>query len=191
MKEYFKLYIKNMVCDRCKLVVRQEFEKIGVEPVEVRLGEVDLTAHPDAPTIEIIRQCLQKLGFELLDDKKEKLIEQIKNIVIQLIHHDSSPGSDINLSEYIAGKLNRDYNFLSHLFSSTEGITLEKYIILQKVEKVKELLVYDELTLSEIAWQLGYSSVQHLSAQFKKITGLTPSHFKEIKAEKRKSLDKI
>lgn len=185
-----KLHIKNMVCDRCKMVVKAELENLGHQPVSVELGEVVLENELSAEEKVNIDKNLQTLGFSLIDDKKSRLIEKIKNLIIELVHRQNST-LKINLSDYLSSQLNHDYNYMTNLFSEVEGTTIEKYFIAQKIEKVKELLVYDELTLSEIAWQLNYSSVAHLSSQFKKVTGLTPSHFKNIRAQKRKPLDKV
>ena len=172
------------------MAVQRVFEDLGHPPVRISLGEVE-TAHPiQKNELEKLRKALVDYGFELIDDTKSKLIEKIKNTVIQSIHH-SNEDLKINYSEYIESHLNRDYAYLSSLFSEVEGTTIEKYVILQKIERVKELLVYDELTLSEIAYQMGYSNVAYLSNQFKKVTGLTPSHFKQVKENKRKPLDEI
>jgi AraC-like DNA-binding protein len=185
-----KLYIKNMVCDRCKMVVNQQLQQLGIEPVSVELGEVVLAQELSAGQKQVLDDRLQALGFALIDDKKSRLIEQIKNQIVALVHHQQN-GLKTNLSDYLSNRLNHDYNYLSTLYSEIEGTTIEKYYIAQKIEKVKELLVYDELSLSEIAYQLNYSSAAYLSNQFKKITGLTPSHFKNIKGSKRKSLDQV
>lgn len=187
-----KLYIKNMVCDRCKMAVEQELNRLGLQPLRVDLGEVDLGKQaPEQETLNTLGERLQALGFELIDDKKSQLIERIKTIIIEQIHYSREP-SKLKLSIFLAEELGYDYNYLSNLFSSIEGITIEQYYIQQKIEKVKELLVYDELSLSEIAWQLGYSSAAYLSNQFKKVTGLSPSHFRQLKdAKQRKSLDKL
>lgn len=179
-----------MVCDRCILVVRQELEKLGLKPVSIKLGEVEIATEPTAAQLNQVKQNLSSLRFELLDNSRKKLIEKIKNIVIEQIHY-SDADDKHNFSEILSTKLLKDYSYLSNLFSDVEGITIEKYIINQKIEKVKELLVYDELSLSEIAFKLGYSSVAHLSSQFKKVTGLTPSHFKNLGGIHRKPLDKI
>lgn len=184
------LYIRNMVCNRCIMVVKDELKKLGFEPLRVQLGEVEVNKELSAAELSTFKNRLGELGFELIDDSKSKLIEKIKLLVIQLIHH-SDGQKDQNYSEYIASKLNKEYNYLSHLFSEVEGTTIEKYIINQKIERVKELLVYNELTLSEIAYSLGYSSVAHLSGQFRKVTGLTPSYFKQLKENRRKPLDKV
>ena len=184
------LYIRNMVCNRCIMVVKSELEKLGFNPLHVQLGEVELKEDVSGEELTPFRNRLDELGFELIDDSKSKLIEKIKLLVIQLIHQRDGQ-LQVNYSNYLASKLNKEYNYLSHLFSEVEGTTIEKYIINQKIERVKELLVYNELTLSEIADYLGYSSVAHLSGQFRKVTGLTPSYFKKLKENKRKPLDKV
>lgn len=179
-----------MVCNRCIMVVRNELEKLGYSPENISLGEVELDRELNDNEKESINNHLQNFGFELIDDKKSRLIGQIKSSIIELVHHQNSELKS-NLSDFLVSKLHHDYTYLSNLFSEVEGTTIEKYFIAQKIEKVKELLVYDELSLSEIAFQLNYSSVAHLSNQFKKVTGLTPSHFKNIKADKRKPLDEV
>jgi AraC-like DNA-binding protein len=179
-----------MVCDRCKIVVKSELEKLGINPLHIALGEVTLTSPLNDEQKALIKNRLDSLGFELTNDKKSRLIEQIKTSIIELVHYNNNE-LRVNLSGYLSDKLHHDYNYISNLFSEIEGTTIEKYFIAQKIEKVKELLVYDELTLSEIAFRLNYSSTAHLSNQFKKVTGLTPSHFKGIKADKRKPLDKV
>ena len=185
-----RYFIKNMVCNRCIMVVQQVFENLGSPPVRISLGEVE-TANPIShDELDKLRKTLVGYGFELIDDIKSQLIEKIKNVVVQSIHHNHED-LKVNYSEYIELNLNRDYAYLSSLFSEVEGTTIEKYIINQKIERVKELLVYDELTLREIANQMGYSNVAYLSNQFKKVTGLTPSHFKQVKENKRKPLDQI
>ena len=172
------------------MAVQQVFESLNNPPVRISLGEVE-TAYPiQENELQKLREALVSYGFELIDDTKSQLIEKIKNTVVQSVHH-SNEDLKINYSEYIESHLNRDYAYLSSLFSEVEGTTIEKYVILQKIERVKELLVYDELTLSEIAYQMGYSNVAYLSNQFKKVTGLTPSHFKQVKENKRKPLDEI
>ena len=183
-------FIKNMVCNRCILVVNNIFESMGYPPSLIILGEVETSEPLSVDEIVNLRESLNSFGFELIDDSKSLIIEKIKTIVIEMVHH-SEDKIKVNFSSLIETKLNKDYTYLSNLFSDVTGITIEKYVINQKIEKVKELLVYDELTLSEISYQLGYSSVSHLSAQFKKITGLTPGHFKMIKEKKRKPLDKV
>lgn len=185
-----KLYIKNMVCNRCILVVKNELEKLNLNPVNIGLGEVTFSEHITESQTASVQNAILPLGFELIDDRKSKIIEKIKNTIIQLVHHQDGQ-LKMNLSDVLKDEISHDYNYLSNLFSDIEGTTIEKYYIAQKIEKVKELLVYDELSLSEIAFQLNYSSVAYLSNQFKKVTGLTPSHFKQIKENKRKPLDKV
>lgn len=187
------LYIKNMVCQRCILVVNQELNKIGLEPARISLGEVVLDKEPDPEQLQQVDRSLQALGFERIDDRKSRIIESIKKKVIQVIHDDVSSLGKLTWSDMLANELHYEYNYLSHLFSSIEGITLEQYIIRQKIERAKELLFYDELNLSQIADALGYSSVAHLSAQFKKITGFTPSEMKKSRSldQNRKPLDSV
>lgn len=185
-----KLYVKNMVCNRCIMVVKDLFEKMGYLPVNIHLGEVEIKETPSLQELSEINKQLRILGFELIDNSKSRTIEKIKNVIIQLIHN-TDTDVKVNYSTYIESKLNKDYTYLSNLFSEIEGTTIEKYIINQKIERVKELLVYDEMTLSEIAYQMGYSSVAYLSNQFKKVTGLTPGHFRQVKENKRKPLDKV
>ncbi len=185
-----KIYIKNMVCNRCKMVVKSTLEKLGLYPVQVELGEIELQESDISTVKDTLKKELQALGFDLLDDKKTQTIEKIKNLITELVHNKNSE-LQVTLSEYLSREIRQDYSALSNLFSEVEGITIEKYYILQKIEKIKELLVYDELTLSEIAFQLNYSSVGYLSNQFKKVTGLTPSHFKKLRTIKRKPLDQL
>lgn len=185
-----KLYIRNMVCDRCKMAVKTELEKAGIVPDQIELGEVSLEKAPQAAQLVQLRNGLKSLGFELIDDHKSRIIEQIKTTIIELVHYQARTQA-LKLSAILADKLNHEYTYLSNLFSSVEGQTIEKYYILQKIERVKELLVYNELTLSQIAYQLGYSSVAHLSAQFKQVTGLTTSAFKALRNYKRAGLDKL
>ncbi len=182
-----------MVCQRCVAAVKQEFEKAGLHPTQITLGEVTLDSEIEEKVQAQLKNNLTALGFELIDDKKGKLIEAIKNLVIQKIHHTERLDRKFNWSDILSDKLRYDYNYLSNLFSSVEGVTLEHYIIHQKIERVKELLFYDELTLGEIADRLGYSSVAHLSSQFKKITGLTPSELKKSRttSAQRKPLDSV
>lgn len=186
-----ELHIKNMVCRRCVIVIREELVKLGLHPVEIELGIVKLEEEEiDADKRSELIEVLNELGFELLDSTRTKLIEQIKNTIINRIFHEDDLTEKINWSKIIADHSFHEYNYLSTLFSSVEGITIEQYIIRQKIEKVKELIFYDELTLSEIANNLGYSSIAHLSAQFKKITGQTPSQFKKIRS-KRQPIDSV
>lgn len=185
-----KLYIKNMVCSRCKMVVKSEFEKLGLQTISVELGEVELEKEISDEQKEVLLENLQVLGFDLMDDKKTKTVERIKNLIVDLVHHKNND-LKINLSDYLAENLNQDYNSLSNLFSEIENTTIEKYFISQKIEKVKELLIYNELSLSEIADILNYSNVAHLSNQFKKITGFTPTSFKQLKDKKRIQIENI
>ena len=173
------------------MVVQQLFESLGHSPTIVELGEVETVEPLTIEQLELLRQKLVALGFELIDDVKSQLIDKIKSTVIEMIHYEKPEAIKMNYSAYLETILNKDYNYLSHLFSDVTGVTIEKYIIHQKIEKVKELLVYGELTLSEIAYHLQYSSVAALSAQFKKVTGLTPKHFKQIKENKRIPLDMV
>ena len=184
------LFIKNMVCNRCIMAVQNELDKLGLEAKDVKLGEVTLDKELTPEEKTNLESVLIPLGFEVIDDKKSRVIEKIKNIIIDLVHYQDNDTKN-NLSDVLSSKLHHDYNYLSNLFSEIEGTTIEKYFIAQKIEKVKELLVYDELSLSEIAFRLNYSSVAYLSNQFKKVTGLTPSHFKQIKEDKRKPLDNL
>ncbi|MCU0419277.1 MAG: AraC family transcriptional regulator [Cyclobacteriaceae bacterium] len=184
------LYIKNMVCDRCKMVVTRELEKQNINFKKVELGEITLVDKIEVNRLKQFKENIERLGFELIDDKKSKLIEKVKTEIINLIY---KPNAKLrtNLSAYLADKIGKDYSSISSLFSEVEGTTIEQYFIHQKIERVKELLVYDELSLSQIADQLTYSSVQHLSKQFKQVIGLTPSHFKKLRDKTRKSLDKV
>jgi AraC-like DNA-binding protein len=172
------------------MAVRQVLNEEGIEYHHVKLGEVELPDQPTAAQIEVLSTRLKALGFELLDDKKSRIVEKIKSTIISVIHQDQEE-LNLKLSAILSEKLGLDYHYLTTLFSSVEGITIEKYTILQRIEKVKELMMYNEMSLSDIAFNMGYSSVQHLSQQFKKITGLTPSRFRELKENKRKSIDKI
>ena len=184
------LHIKNMVCNRCIMVVKSQLEQLGLHPLSVELGIVTL---PDKITDEIyrsVKESLEPFGFELIDDKKSQTIEQIKDTIIELVHYNDND-SKVNLSDYLVSKLHRDYSSLSKLFSEVTNTTIEKYLIAQKIERAKELLVYGELSLNEIADKLNYSSAAYLSAQFKSVTGLTRSYFKKIKENKRKPLDEI
>jgi len=185
------LYIKNMVCHRCIKVVRDELTRLGYEVSKITLGEALIKSSETSADMIEIRKVLLENGFDLVDDKNSKLIEKIKVLLIDKIHYHNEKLEKFSFSEYLTNKLGVNYSHLSSVFSSFEGITIEKFIIKQKIEKVKELLTYDELTLSEISFMLGYSSVQHLSNQFKQITGLNPSYFKKFKEHRRKPLDQI
>lgn len=185
-----RLYIKNMVCNRCIMVVGQEFEKIGIKLLEVKMGEVELITPPLDKQLQKIESRLRELGFEILDNQKQRQIEKIKNNLIQKVQSGEIK-EHFSLSNFLSKQINKEYSQISRLFSEVEGITIEQFFILQKIEKVKEWIAYDELSLSEIAWKLGYSSVAHLSSQFKKVTGLTPSNFKKLGSLHRKSLDSL
>lgn len=179
-----------MVCNRCKMVVKSELEKLGYKPTNISLGEITLERELTKQEKAQVDQTLQSVGFSIIDDKKSRLIEKIKTLIVELVHQNNNE-LNTNLSDYLSNQLHHEYKYLTTLFSEVEGTTIEKYFIAHKIERVKELLVYDELSLSEIAYQLNYSSVAHLSAQFKRVTGLTPSHFKDIRNEKRKPLDDL
>ncbi len=185
------VYIKNMVCDRCIRVVREELEKLGLKVERVELGKAEVAADSATTDLEAVKRVLKENGFEYLEDRKAQSVEQMKTLIIELIRSDKLEHMDVNLSEYLAKQLGKNYHYLSGLFSSVMSMTIERYVILQKIERVKELLAYKELSLSEIAYRLGYSSVQHLSTQFKTVTGLSPSHFKGLTFAKRKSLDHV
>ncbi|MBN8784057.1 MAG: helix-turn-helix transcriptional regulator [Terrimonas ferruginea] len=185
-----KLYIKYMVSIRCKMVVKETFKKLGLHYVTVNLGEVDVIEEITAQQRERLKDALLKSGLELLDDKKSILIERIKNVIVQMVHYeDELPKTKFSI--YLSRQLKYDYTYLANIFSENQGITLEHFIILHKIEKVKELIVYDELNLTAIAWKLHYSSVSHLSTQFKKITGLTPTYFKSLKRKKLSLLENL
>lgn len=184
------LHIKNMVCNRCIMVVKNQLEQLGLQPVSVELGIAILPGKITDEVYHAVKVSLEPFGFELIDDKKSQMIEQIKDAIIELVHYNDND-LKVNLSDYLTTKLNRDYSSLSKLFSEVTNTTIEKYLIAQKIERAKELLVYGELSLNEIADKLNYSSAAYLSAQFKSITGLTPSHFKKIKENKRKPLDEV
>jgi YesN/AraC family two-component response regulator len=179
-----------MICNRCIMAVKNELEKFGHQPLNITLGEVLLSNEMTDNEKEIFGQQLKVLGFEIIDDKKSQIVGQIKSSIIEIVHHQNGDLKS-NLSDYLSNRLHHDYTYLSNLFSEIEGTTIEKYYIIQKIEKVKELLVYDELSLSEIAAKMNYSSVAYLSNQFKKVTGLTPTYFKNIKESKRRPLDEL
>lgn len=185
-----KLFIKNMVCNRCVKVVREEIEKLNYNIISISLGEVELHEDLTKKNLSDLENVLSENGFELIENKSAKIIEKIKTVIVQYVHH-TEKDLDLNLSELIENKFSNDYSYLSNLFSSAENITIEHYFILQKIEKAKELLKYGDFTLSEIAYRLGYSSVNHLSSQFKKITGMTASDFKKNTSAKRNPIDKV
>ena len=185
-----KLYIKNMVCIRCKMVVKAELEKLRLHYTTVELGEVDVMETITPQQHDQFRDALMNSGLELMDDKKSVLIQKIKTVIVELVHYSEEPLT-VKFSEYLSKKLNHDYTYLANLFSEVQGTTIEKFHIAHKIERVKELLVYNELSLTEIAFQMHYSSVAHLSNQFKKVTGLTPSHFKQLRQKRRNMLEEM
>lgn len=190
--EMNRLYIKNMVCNRCIKVVKEELEKLGIVIKQISLGEVETESAIGKELLQKVKAVLGENGFELIEDKKVKTIEKIKNIIIETIYgNEEFLSGSKNFSKLLEKEIELDYSYLSSLFSSLESITIEQYIIVQRIERAKEFLRYGELTLSEIAYKLGYSSVQHLSNQFKKITGFSASEFKNITNNIRKPIDKL
>lgn len=179
-----------MVCIRCKMLVKSELSKIGLHLTTVELGEAEILEPITPIQIELFREALLKSGLELMDDKKSVLIQKIKNVIIEVVHYADEPLL-IKLSVLLTQKLNHNYTYLANLFSEVTGTTIEKFYISHKIERVKELLVYDELNITEIAYLMNYSSVAHLSTQFKKVTGLTPSHFKQLKEKRRSTLENL
>ena len=179
-----KLYIKNMVCMRCQIAVKSELDKLGLHHTRIELGETEIMEELSPEQRSMLSDSLKNIGLELLEDKKNIMVERIKTIIIELVHFNEDQ-IKTNLSDYLSEKLNHNYTYLSNLFSEIKGTTIEKFYLANKIERVKELLVYDELNLTEIAWKLHYSSVAHLSNQFKKMTGLTPSHFKNLRNKNR------
>jgi AraC-like DNA-binding protein len=179
-----------MVCIRCKIVVKDVLSKLDLHYTTIELGEADIIETISPAQRDLIREALLRQGLELMDDKKSVLIQKIKNVIVELVHYTEEP-LRVKFSEYLSQKLNHDYTYMANLFSEVQGITIEKFIISHKIERVKELLVYNELNLTEIANLMHYSSVAHLSAQFKKITGLTPSHFRQLKEKRRSMLDDV
>jgi AraC family transcriptional regulator len=180
-----------MVCDRCILVVEQQLQHQGLEVKNIALGEVEVSPDPSEEKLTEISAALKVLGFELIDRDKDKLVERIRNIIIEVIHHSNEPELHVVFSEILSDRLKRDYSYLSRLFSESEDTTIEKFIIQQKIEKVKELIQYGELNLNEIAWKMGYSSSAHLSNQFKSVTGMSPRDFKTNGINDRRPLDKV
>ncbi len=179
-----------MVCIRCKMVVKDELDKLGLKYRTVELGEAELVENITTKMREKIRAALLRSGLELMDDKKSVLIQKIKNVIIETVHYSEEPLT-VNFSVYLTEKLNHDYTYLANLFSEVQGTTIEQFIIAHKIERVKELLVYNELNLTEIAYLMHYSGVAHLSTQFKKVTGLTPTHFKKLRDLRRNMLDEV
>ncbi len=179
-----------MVSNRCKMTVKEELKKLGLHFVIVELGEVEIMENLTPEQREELKKALFISGLELMDDKKAVLVEKIKNAIIEMVHH-LDENIKINFSEYLSKKLNHNYTYLANLFSEARGITIEHFMIAHKIEKIKELIIYDELNITEIAWKLNYSSVAHLSNQFKKVTGLSPSHFKQLKDKRRSPIEEI
>jgi AraC-like DNA-binding protein len=179
-----------MVSNRCKLAVRDELKKLGLHFIMVDLGVVEIMENINATKRDLLKTGLLEAGFELMDDKRAILIEKIKNIIIEMVHHSDS-NIKINFSDYLSEKLDHNYTYLANLFSEVQGTTIEQFIISHKVERIKELMIYGELNVTEIAWKMGYSSVAHLSSQFKKVTGLSPSHFNKLKDKRRSPIEEI
>ncbi len=179
-----------MVSNRCKMAVKEELKKLGLHFIVVDLGEVDVMETISMEQRQQLKIGLLNSGFELMDDKKSMLIEKIKNVIIEMVHH-SDEIIKVNFSNYLSDKLNHDYTYLSNLFSEVQGTTIEHFIISHKTERVKELIIYGEHNITEIAWKMGYSSVAHLSSQFKKVTGLSPSHFKNLKDKRRCPIEEV
>lgn len=179
-----------MVCIRCQMVVKSELEKLDIHYTDVKIGEANIIGNLPEDRLNELDVALRKSGLQLMDDRKSILVEKTKNAIIDLVHY-TEEQINVNLSNYLSEKLNHDYTYLANLFSEVKGITIEKFYLTHKIEKVKELIVYDELNLSEIAYKMHYSSVAHLSNQFKKITGLTPSHFKALKNKRRDTLENV
>ena len=185
-----KIHIKYMVSNRCKMVVRTALKDLGVHFVLLELGEVEIMERLTGEQRDYLKNTLEDAGLELIDDKRSILIEKIKSAVIDLVHHPED-SIKVNVSTYLGEKLDHDYTYLANIFSQVQGISIEQFIILHKVEKIKEFLMYGELNISEISYKMNYSSTAHLSTQFKKVTGLTPSQFKQLKEKRRKSIDEI
>jgi YesN/AraC family two-component response regulator len=185
-----KLLVKNMVTLRCKMIVKSELQQLKVRFTTVELGEVEISEELSSEQEEALKIALLRFGLELMEDKKSMLIEKIKNIVVEMIHY-SEEAPVLNFSAYLSDKLDYDYNYLSNLFSEVKGTTIEHFIIAHKIERAKELLIYNELTLTEIAEKLHYSNVAHLSNQFKKVTGLTPTFFKNMKNKRLIALESL
>lgn len=185
-----ELYIKNMVCNRCVMAVEEILQKEDIADFRVEMGKITLTHPPEKEKMQTIEKRLNEVGFEIISDAKSRLIEEIKKVTRDYVYTHQEE-IKVNFSEHLSSLLNHDYNYLSVLFSSVTGTTIEKYLIHLKIERVKELLVYGEKTLSEIAFEMGYSSVAHLSGQFKKVTDFTPSEFKQLAGHKRKPIDEV
>lgn len=185
-----KLYIKYMVSARCKMTVKKQLKKLGLHCVYVDLGEVEILEELQTEQREQLKRALRKSGLELMDDKKTILVEKIKNVIVEMVHYEEGP-LKIKFSILLAEKLHHDYTYLSNLFSEVTGTTIERYIIAHKIERVKELILYGELNMTEIAYLLNYSSVAHLSNQFKKVTELTPTEFRKMKHKRQATLEEV
>ncbi|MBP6558068.1 MAG: helix-turn-helix transcriptional regulator [Flavobacterium sp.] len=179
-----------MVSNRCKMMVKEELKKLGLHFIIVDLGVVEIMEDISDEKRELLKANLIESGLELMDDKRAIMIEKVKNVIIQMIHHSEEP-IKVTFSEHLSEKLNQNYTYLANLFSEIQGITIEQFMILHKVERIKELIIYDELNITEIAWKMNYSSVAHLSTQFKKVTGLSPSHFKLLKDKRRNPIEEL
>jgi AraC-like DNA-binding protein len=191
LKKDYKLYIKNMVCPRCIMAVKDILDKLNIEYIDVRLGEAIISQPKSSIDIQTLKNELEAIGFELIQDQQVQYVEKIKSLIIDLIRNPEENKNPYNYSRFISDQIGKDYHYLSKLFSEKEGITIEKYLILQRIEYVKELLIYNEYNLSEIADKLNYSSVSHLSNQFKQVTGFSPTEFKKMQDKDRRTLDEI
>ena len=185
-----KLHIKYMVSNRCKMAVKEELKKFGLHFIVVDLGEVEIMENISTEQRERLKIALLGVGFELMDDRKAVLIEQIKNVIVEMVHH-TEETIKTNFSDFLSEKLKYDYTYMANLFSEVQGTTIEQFIISHKIERIKELIIYDELNITQIAWKMNYSSVAHLSNQFKKVTGLSPSHFKQLKDKRRSPIEEV
>jgi len=179
-----------MVSNRCKLAVKEDLKKLGLHFIVVDLGEVEIMENISADQRAALKASLLSSGLELMDDKRSMLIEKIKNVIIEMVHH-THEMIKVNFSDFLSEKMNHDYTYLANLFSEVQGTTIEQFIISHKIERIKELIIYDELNITEIAWKMNYSSVAHLSNQFKKMTGLSPSHFKKLKTQRRIPIEEV
>jgi AraC-like DNA-binding protein len=180
-----------MVSNRCKMAVKEAFKKLELHFIVVELGEVEVMENITARQREELQKNLLVSGLELIDDRRSVLIERIKNVIIHMVHHSDEEEININFSHYLSGKLKHDYTYLANLFSEVQGTTIEQFIIAHKIERIKELIIYGELNMTEIAWKMRYSSVAHLSNQFKKVTGLSPTHFKQMKNKRRNPIEEV
>jgi len=180
-----------MVSNRCKMAVKEALQNLGLHFIVVELGEVEVMETISSEQRDELKSLLLPSGLELMDDRRSVLIERIKNVIVQMVHHSDEEEINVNFSHYLAGKLNHDYTYLANLFSEVQGTTIEQFIIAHKIERIKELIIYGELNITEIAWKMKYSSVAHLSNQFKKMTGLSPSHFKQLKDKRRNPIEEV